>query len=102
MLLTLGTIGIIYGAIFATMQRDLKRLVAYSSVAHLGFIILGTFSLTTQGLEGSVLQMVNHGISTGALFLLVGMISERHHTRTIADSTASRRWRPSSPACSRS
>jgi NADH-quinone oxidoreductase subunit M len=84
-LLTLGTIGIIYGAICATMQRDLKRLVAYSSVAHLGFIALGTFSLTTQGLQGGVLQMVNHGISTGALFLLVGMISERRHTRTIAD-----------------
>ena len=85
LLLTLGTIGVIYGAICAAMQRDLKRLVAYSSVAHLGFIALGTFSLTTQGLEGSVLQMVNHGISTGALFLLVGMISDRRHTRTIAD-----------------
>ena len=69
----------------ATMQKDLKRLVAYSSVAHLGFIALGTFSLTTQGLEGSVLQMVNHGISTGALFLLVGMIYERRHTREIAE-----------------
>jgi NADH-quinone oxidoreductase subunit M len=85
LLVTLGTIGIIYGAICATMQRDLKRLVAYSSVAHLGFIVLGTFSLTTQGLQGSVLQMVNHGISTGALFLLVGMISDRRHTRAISD-----------------
>ena len=83
-MITLGTIGIIYGAVVATMQKDLKRLVAYSSVAHLGFIVLGTFSLTTQGLEGSVLQMVNHGISTGALFLLVGMISDRRHTREIA------------------
>jgi NADH-quinone oxidoreductase subunit M len=83
--LTLGTIGIIYGAICATMQRDLKRLVAYSSVAHLGFIALGTFSLTTQGLQGSVIQMVNHGVSTGALFLLVGMISDRRHTRTISE-----------------
>jgi len=83
-MVTLGTIGIIYGAVVATMQRDLKRLVAFSSVAHLGFIILGTFSLTTQGLEGSVLQMVNHGLSTGALFLLVGMISDRRHTRAIA------------------
>jgi NADH-quinone oxidoreductase subunit M len=83
-MITLGTIGVIYGAIVATMQKDLKRLVAYSSVAHLGFIVLGTFSLTTQGLEGSILQMVNHGISTGALFLLVGMISERRHTREIA------------------
>jgi NADH-quinone oxidoreductase subunit M len=83
-MLTLGTVGIIYGAVVATMQKDLKRLVAYSSVAHLGFIVLGTFSLTTQGLQGSVLQMVNHGISTGALFLLVGMISDRRHTREIA------------------
>jgi NADH-quinone oxidoreductase subunit M len=83
-MITLGTIGVIYGAVVATMQKDLKRLVAYSSVAHLGFIVLGTFSLTTQGLEGSVLQMVNHGISTGALFLLVGMISDRRHTREIA------------------
>ena len=77
-------IGIIYGAVVATMQRDLKRLVAYSSVAHLGFIVLGTFALTTQGIQGGVLQMVNHGISTGALFLLVGMIYERRHTREIA------------------
>jgi NADH-quinone oxidoreductase subunit M len=83
-LVTLGVIGILYGAIVATMQRDLKRLVAYSSVAHLGFIILGTFALTTQGIQGGVLQMVNHGLSTGALFLLVGMIYERRHTREIA------------------
>ena len=84
-LVTLGTIGIIYGAIAATMQRDLKRLVAYSSVAHLGFIIIGTFSLNTEGLEGGLLQMVNHGLSTGALFLLVGMIYERRHTREISE-----------------
>ncbi|MDP8954336.1 MAG: NADH-quinone oxidoreductase subunit M [Actinomycetota bacterium] len=84
LLVTLGVIGIIYGAVVAAMQRDLKRLVAYSSVAHLGFIILGTFAFTTQGLQGGVIQMVNHGISTGALFLLVGMISERRHTREIA------------------
>src|SRR5439155_19249016 len=84
-LLTLAVVGIIYGAIVAAMQRDLKRLVAYSSVAHLGFIILGTFALTTQGLSGGLLQMVNHGLSTGALFLLVGMIYERRHTRQIAD-----------------
>jgi NADH-quinone oxidoreductase subunit M len=82
--LTLGVIGIIYGAIVATMQRDLKRLVAYSSVAHLGFIALGTFAMTNQSLQGSVLQAVNHGISTPALFLLVGMIYERRHTREIA------------------
>ncbi|HZA88107.1 MAG TPA: NADH-quinone oxidoreductase subunit M, partial [Acidimicrobiales bacterium] len=83
-LVTLGVVGIIYGAVVATMQKDLKRLVAYSSVAHLGFIVLGTFALTTQGLQGGLLQNVNHGISTGALFLLVGMISDRRHTREIA------------------
>jgi NADH-quinone oxidoreductase subunit M len=84
-MLTLGVLGITYGAIAATMQKDLKRLVAYSSVAHLGFIVLGTFSLTTQGIEGGLLVMVNHGITTGALFLLVGMIYERRHTRQISE-----------------
>ncbi len=83
--LTLAVIGIIYGAIAATMQSDLKRLVAYSSVAHLGFIVLGTFAFTSQAISGSVLQMINHGVSTGALFLLVGMIYERRHTRQIAE-----------------
>lgn len=83
-MVTLGVIGIIYGAICATMQKDLKRVVAYSSVAHLGFIALGTFALTRQGISGSVFQMVAHGVSTGALFLLVGMIYERRHTREIA------------------
>ena len=83
-LVTLGVIGIIYGAIVAAVQRDLKRLVAYSSVAHLGFIILGTFAFTSQGLQGGVVQMVNHGISTGALFLLLGMLYERRHTYEIA------------------
>jgi NADH-quinone oxidoreductase subunit M len=82
--LTLAVVGIIYGAVIATMQRDLKRLVAYSSVAHLGFIVLGIFAFTTQSLTGSVMQMINHGVSTGALFLLVGMIYERRHTREIA------------------
>ena len=82
--LTLGVIGITYGAIVATMQNDLKRLVAYSSIAHLGFIVLGTFAFTSQAITGSVMQMINHGISTGALFLLVGMIYERRHTREIA------------------
>ncbi|MGH9210147.1 MAG: complex I subunit 4 family protein [Acidimicrobiales bacterium] len=81
---TLGVIGIVYGAIVAAMQKDLKRLVAYSSVAHLGFIVLGTFAITTQGLQGGILQNVNHGLSTGALFLLVGMISDRRHTREIS------------------
>ncbi len=83
--LTLAVIGIIYGAIAATMQTDLKRLVAYSSVAHLGFIVLGTFAITTQSISGAVMQNINHGISTGALFLLVGMIYERRHTRQIAE-----------------
>jgi NADH-quinone oxidoreductase subunit M len=83
--LGLAVIGIVYGAIVATMQTDLKRLVAYSSVAHLGFIVLGTFAFTSQALTGSVMQMVNHGVSTGALFLLVGMIYERRHTRRIAE-----------------
>ncbi|MBT3248505.1 MAG: NADH-quinone oxidoreductase subunit M [Actinobacteria bacterium] len=83
--LTLGVVGIIYGAVVAAMQGDLKRLVAYSSVAHLGFIILGTFALNTEGIEGGLLQMVNHGVSTSALFLLVGMIYERRHTRQISE-----------------
>jgi NADH:ubiquinone oxidoreductase subunit 4 (subunit M) len=83
-MVTLGVIGIIYGAVVATMQKDLKRLVAYSSVAHLGFIVLGTFAITTQGLQGGVVQNINHGLSTGALFLLVGMISDRRHTREIS------------------
>ena len=83
-LVALGTIGIIYGAIAATMQKDLKRLVAYSSVAHLGFIVIGTFAINTEGLSGGLLQMVNHGISTGALFLLVGWLYDRRHTREIS------------------
>ncbi len=84
-MMTLGVIGITYGAICATMQKDLKRLVAYSSIAHLGFIVLGIFSITVQGLEGGILIMVNHGITTGALFLLVGWIYERRHTRMISE-----------------
>jgi len=83
--LTLAVIGILYGAVVATMQLDLKRLVAYSSIAHLGFIVLGTFAMTSQAITGSVLQMINHGVSTGALFLLVGWMYERRHTRAIAD-----------------
>jgi NADH-quinone oxidoreductase subunit M len=81
----LAVIGILYGAIVAAMQRDFKRLIAYSSVSHMGFIVLGTFALTSQGMSGAVLQMVNHGISTGALFLLFGMVYERRHTRLISD-----------------
>jgi NADH-quinone oxidoreductase subunit M len=83
--LTLAVIGMVYGALVATMQKDLKRLVAYSSVAHLGFIVLGAFAFTRQGMQGSVVQMVNHGISTPALFLLVGWLYERRHTRQIAE-----------------
>ncbi len=83
--LTLAVIGMIYGAVVATMQKDLKRLVAYSSVAHLGFIVLGAFAFTRQGMQGAVVQMVNHGISTPALFLLVGWLYERRHTRQISE-----------------
>ncbi|MBW2444567.1 MAG: NADH-quinone oxidoreductase subunit M [Deltaproteobacteria bacterium] len=82
---TLALIGIVYGSLVAMVQSDVKKLIAYSSVAHLGFVLLGTFALNLEGLEGAVLQMVNHGLSTGALFLLVGMIYERRHTREIAD-----------------
>jgi NADH-quinone oxidoreductase subunit M len=82
--LTLAVIGIIYGALAAIVQKDLKRLVAYSSVAHLGFIVLGTFALTRQGITGAVLQGINHGVSTPALFLMIGWIYERMHTREIA------------------
>jgi NADH-quinone oxidoreductase subunit M len=84
LLYALALAGIVYGALVAMVQQDVKKLVAYSSVAHLGFVVLGTFALNVEGLEGSVLQMVNHGVSTGALFLLVGMIYERRHTREIA------------------
>ncbi len=80
----LGLAGILYGALVAMVQKDIKRLVAYSSVAHLGFVMLGTFALNDEGLKGAVLQMVNHGLSTGALFLLVGMLYERRHTREIS------------------
>ena len=85
LMITLAVIGIIYGAIVAAVQKDLKRLVAYSSVAHLGFIVLGTFAFTSQGMSGGVIQMINHGVSTGALFLIVGMIYERRHTRAISE-----------------
>jgi NADH-quinone oxidoreductase subunit M len=83
--IVLSLIGIIYGALVCLMQKDMKRLVAYSSVSHLGFCTLGIFALTPQGLSGSVLQQVNHGISTGALFLLVGFLYERRHTRLISE-----------------
>jgi NADH-quinone oxidoreductase subunit M len=79
----LAVIGILYGAAVSYAQKDVKKLVAYSSVSHLGFVMLGLFALNAQGIEGGILQMVNHGISTGALFLIVGMIYERRHTRDI-------------------
>ncbi|MEE2822460.1 MAG: NADH-quinone oxidoreductase subunit M [Acidobacteriota bacterium] len=84
-LLVLSVIGIIYGALVAMMQKDMKKLVAYSSVSHLGFCMLGVFVATPVALEGGILQMINHGVSTGALFLIVGIIYERRHTRMIAD-----------------
>ncbi len=83
--LTLGVVGIVYGAFVAAMQKNLKRLVAYSSVAHMGFAIIGLFSLTTIGIEGSILVMINHGITTGALFILLGYIYTRRHTYEIAE-----------------
>lgn len=81
----LALIGIIYGALVAMVQPDVKKLVAYSSVSHMGLVVLGIFMFTTQGLQGSTLQMINHGLSTGALFLLVGMIYDRRHTRMISE-----------------
>jgi NADH-quinone oxidoreductase subunit M len=84
MMLTLATIGIIYGAVVAAMQSDLKKLVAYSSVAHLGFVVLGTFAITTIGIQGGLFTMVSHGLTTGALFLLVGILYDRRHTREIS------------------
>jgi NADH-quinone oxidoreductase subunit M len=79
----LATIGIIYGAAVSYAQQDVKKLVAYSSVSHLGFVMLGLFALNKEGVAGAILQMVNHGISTGALFLLIGMIYEQTHTREL-------------------
>jgi NADH-quinone oxidoreductase subunit M len=81
----LSIVGILYGALVSLMQKDMKKLVAYSSVSHLGFCTLGIFVLTPLGLSGSVLQQINHGISTGALFLIVGILYERRHTREIAE-----------------
>ncbi len=82
---TLAVIGVIYGAWVSTVQPDMKKLVAYSSVSHLGFVMLGIFTFNQQGLVGGLIQMVNHGLSTGALFLMVGMLYERRHSRLIAD-----------------
>ena len=85
LLIALAVIGIVYGALVAWVQPDMKKLVAYSSVSHLGFCVLGIFALDQTAIEGSILQMVNHGLSTGALFLLVGVLYERRHTRMLAD-----------------
>jgi len=84
-MIALSIIGILYGALVSLMQKDMKKLVAYSSVSHLGFCTLGIFALTPLGLSGSVLQQINHGISTGALFLIVGILYERRHTREISE-----------------
>ncbi len=81
----LAVIGIIYGALVAMVQTDVKKLVAYSSVSHLGFVVLGIFAMTQESVQGAIIQMINHGLSTGALFLLVGVIYERTHTREISD-----------------
>jgi len=82
---TLAVIGIIYGALVAMVQKDVKKLVAYSSVSHLGFVVLGLFAFNTIAVQGAIIQMINHGLSTGALFLIVGMIYDRTHTRQIKD-----------------
>ena len=85
LIITLAVIGIIYGALVAMVQPDFKRLVAYSSVSHMGFVVLGLFSFTELGMQGALYQMLNHGVSTGALFLFVGFIYERRHTRLISE-----------------
>jgi len=82
---TLAIISIVYAGLVTLVQKDMKKLIAYSSVSHLGFVMLGMFALNPLGLEGSVLQMINHGLSTGGLFLIVGLIYERRHTKDIAE-----------------
>jgi NADH-quinone oxidoreductase subunit M len=84
-MLVASVVAIVYGAYVTLVQTDIKRLIAYSSVSHMGFVTLGIFTLTSRGVEGGILQMINHGILSGALFLCVGMIYERTHTREIAD-----------------
>jgi NADH-quinone oxidoreductase subunit M len=84
-LAVLAVVGIVYGALVAMVQPDMKKLVAYSSVSHLGFVVLGIAAMNTQGVQGAVYQMLNHGVSTGGLFLMVGMLSDRRHTRAIAE-----------------
>jgi NADH-quinone oxidoreductase subunit M len=84
-LLVLAVIGITYGAVVATMQPNLKRIIAYSSIAHLGFVVLGTFAFTSQGISGGLFTMLSHGLTTGALFLLVGMLYDRRHTYELSE-----------------
>jgi NADH-quinone oxidoreductase subunit M len=84
-LATLAVVGIIYGALVAMVQPDLKKLVAYSSISHLGFVVLGIAAMNTQGVQGGVYQMLAHGVSTGGLFLIIGMLSDRRHTRLITE-----------------
>ncbi|MCS7205407.1 MAG: NADH-quinone oxidoreductase subunit M [Leptospiraceae bacterium] len=94
LLAIIAVIGIVHGAFAAAVQPDIKRLIAYSSVSHMGFIVLGIFSFTVSGIQGSILQMINHALSTGALFFLVGMIYEHTHTRFIADYGGAAKWIP--------
>src|ERR1039457_4910072 len=84
-IITLAIIGIVYGALVALVQPNMKKMIAYSSVSHLGFVVLGVFSFTQMGLDGAVFQMLAHGISTGAAFLLAGILYERRHSLAIAD-----------------
>jgi NADH-quinone oxidoreductase subunit M len=98
-IMAISVIGIVYGSLVAMVQSDIKKLVAYSSVAHLGFVMLGIFALNVHGLNGGVLQMINHGLSTGALFILVGMLYERRHTREISDFGGIARPMPVFAAC---
>ena len=88
MLAVLAVIGIVYGALVAMVQPDMKKLVAYSSVSHLGFVVLGICAMNLQGVQGAIYQMLAHGVSTGGLFLIVGMLSDRRHTVSSASSAA--------------
>ena len=99
LLLALAVTGILYGALLAWAQKDLKKIIAYSSVSHLGFVVLGIFSVQTTAASGAVLQMINHGLSTGALFLLIGMIYERAHTRQLAEFGGLARTMPRFAVC---
>jgi NADH-quinone oxidoreductase subunit M len=99
-MMVLGLIGIIYGAWVAAVQPDAKKLIAYTSVAHMGFVVLGIFALTMQGAQGAMIVMLSHGLSTGAMFLLLGMLYERRHTRNIADFGGLAAVAPGSPRCS--